>query len=77
MSARKALAELLVSSNLLDLDQLGQARRDQKTNGGRLTTAITRLGFMSDAQLAEFLGKQFSLPTIDLGNFETAANATR
>ncbi len=77
MSARKALAELLVSSNLLDLDQLGQARRDQKTNGGRLTTAITRLGFLTDAQLAEFLGKQFSLPTIDLGNFEVDPDAIK
>jgi type IV pilus assembly protein PilB len=69
-AAKKALAELLVSSNLVDLDQLEQARRDQKANGGRLTTAIVRLGFLKDAQMVEWLGKQYGLPTIDLFGFE-------
>jgi type IV pilus assembly protein PilB len=68
--AKKALAELLISSNLLDLEQLELARRDQKANGGRLTTAVVRLGLVKDAALVEFLGKQYNLPTIDLGNFE-------
>lgn len=76
-AAKKALAELLVSSNLLDLEQLDQARRDQKANGGRLTTAVVRLGFVKDQQMVEFLGKQYSLPTIDLTNFEVDAEALK
>lgn len=77
MSARKALAELLVSSNLLDLEQLEQARRDQKANGGRLTTAVVRLGFVKDAQLVDFLGKQYNLPSIDLSGFEVDPEALK
>lgn len=77
MSAKKALAEVLVSSHLIDLDQLEQARRDQKANGGRLTTAVVRLGFVKDAQLVEFLGKQYSLPTIDLSGFEVDPEALK
>ncbi|MGE0526426.1 MAG: type IV-A pilus assembly ATPase PilB [Bdellovibrionales bacterium] len=78
MSAqRKPLAELLVSSHLLDLDQLEQARRDQRANGGRITTAITRLGFVKDAQLVEFLGQAYGLPTIDLGSFEVDPEALK
>jgi type IV pilus assembly protein PilB len=76
-AAKKALAELLVSSNLLDLEQLEQARRDQKANGGRLTTAVVRLGFVKDAQMVEFLGKQYSLPTIDLSGFEVDPEALK
>lgn len=76
-AAKKALAELLVSSNLLDLEQLEQARRDQKANGGRLTTAIVRLGFLKDAQLVEFLGKQYGLPTIELYGFEVDPEALK
>jgi type IV pilus assembly protein PilB len=68
---------LLVSSHLIDLDQLEQARRDQKANGGRLTTALVRLGFIKDAQLVEFLGKQYGLPTIDLHGFEVDPEATK
>jgi len=75
--AKKALAELLISSNLLDLEQLEHARRDQKANGGRLTTAIVRLGLVKDSQLLEFLGKQYGLPTIDLGNFEVDPEAIK
>lgn len=75
--AKKALAELLVSSNLLDLEQLELARRDQKANGGRLTAAVVRLGLVKDATLVEFLGKQYSLPTIDLQNFEVDPEAIK
>lgn len=78
MSAvKKALAELLVSSNLVDLDQLEQAKRDQKANGGRLTTALVRLGIVKDSQLVEFLGKQYALPTIDLFGFEVDPEAIK
>lgn len=76
-AAKKALAELLVSSNLVDLDQLELARRDQKANGGRLTTAVVRLGFVKDTALVEFLGKQYGLPTIDLGGFEVDPEALK
>lgn len=70
MGSRKALGELLIKENLIDLKQLEQARRDQRTNGGRLTTALVRLGYVKDSMLAEFIGKQYGLPTIDLANFE-------
>lgn len=76
-AAKKALAELLISSNLVDLDQLEQARRDQKANGGRLTTAVVRLGFVKDSQLVDFLGKQYGLPTIDLSGFDVDPEALK
>lgn len=74
---KKPLAELLVSNNFLDLDQLEQARRDQKVNGGRLTTAILRLGFMRESQLTEFLGKTYGLPTIELNTFDIDPDAVK
>lgn len=76
-AVKKSLGELLVTNNLLDLEQLEQARRDQRANGGRLTTAIVRLGYLQDSQLVEFMGKQFALPTIDLNNFEVDPEALR
>lgn len=76
-AAKKPLAELLVSNNIVDLDQLEQARRDQKANGGRLTTALVRLGFIKDSQLVEFLGKTYALPTIELHGFEVDPEALK
>lgn len=77
MASKKGLAELLVSSNIIDLEQLDQARRDQRANGGRLTTAVVRLGFVKDAELVEFMGKQYGLPTIDLVSFEVDPDAVK
>lgn len=70
MGVRKGIGELLVRENLIDIDQLEKARQEQKTSGSRLTTTLVRLGFVKDKELAEFLGQQYNLPTIDLGNFE-------
>lgn len=70
MGARKALGELLVRERLIDIDQLEQARRDQKMNGGRLTSSLVRLGFLEENKLAEVLGKHYGLPVIDLYGFE-------
>jgi type IV pilus assembly protein PilB len=77
VSAKKGLAELLVASNIIDLEQLDQARRDQRANGGRLTTAVVRLGFVKESSLVEFMGTQYGLPTIDLINFEVDPEAIK
>ena len=77
MSSKKGLAELLVSSNIIDLEQLDQARRDQRANGGRLTTAVVRLGFVKDAELVEFMGTQYGLPSIELSGFEVDPEAIK
>jgi type IV pilus assembly protein PilB len=68
MGARKGIGELLVRENLIDINQLERARQEQKQSGGRLTSALVQLGF--DKELADFLGRQYNLPTIDLFNFE-------
>lgn len=77
MGARKALGELLLKENLIDMSQLEQARRDQKSNGGRLTSALVRLGYVKESQLSEFIAKQFGLPTVDLYNFEVDPEAVK
>jgi len=70
MAARKGLGELLVRENLIDMSQLDEARREQKQFGGKLTSALVRLGYVKESELTEFLGKQFNVATIDLFNFE-------
>lgn len=70
MGVRKGIGELLVRENLIDIEQLERARQEQKQSGARLTTTLVQLGFVKDRELAEFLGQQYNLPTIDLGSFE-------
>ena len=70
MAARKGLGELLVRENLISIDQLEQARKEQKKHGGRLSTSLVQLGYVKEKDLAAFMGQQYNLPTIDIDNFE-------
>jgi type IV pilus assembly protein PilB len=70
MSTKKGIGELLVQQNLLTAAQLEEAKREQKSFGGRLSTALLRKGFINDKKFAEFLGQQFGVPHVDLDAFE-------
>jgi len=70
MSAAKKIGELLVQQNKINIDQLEKARVEQKNHGGRLGTALVKLGYMDEKDLAEFVSKQYQIPSIDLSVFE-------
>jgi type IV pilus assembly protein PilB len=75
MSVKKGLGELLVRDKLIDIVQLEAAKKEQKSHGGRLGSAVVRLGFVQDRKLAEFLSAQYSVPAIDLDKFEIPKDA--
>src|SRR5580698_5124258 len=68
MSSR--LGEILVKENLITADQLKQAMAHQRQNGGRLGTALMKLGFISDDEITEVLSRQYGVPSINLKNYE-------
>ncbi|MGE3975538.1 MAG: type IV-A pilus assembly ATPase PilB [Bdellovibrionales bacterium] len=70
MSAAKKIGELLVQENVIKLDQLEKAKVEQKSNGGRLGAALVKLGYVKETDLAEFVSKQYQIPSIDLSSFE-------
>jgi type IV pilus assembly protein PilB len=64
------IGELLVRQNLLTADQLRKARDEARTSGARLGHQITRLGYLQENELTEFVAKQYGLPSIELAEFE-------
>jgi len=64
------IGELLVSKNIISPEQLEQGLKDQKENGGRIGTALGRLGFITESELLQFLSEQYSVPSITLSEFE-------
>jgi type IV pilus assembly protein PilB len=67
------LGELLVRDNLITPAQLQQALEEQKRTGGRLGANLTRLGFLKEEELTDFLSKQYGVPSINLSDFEVEA----
>lgn len=67
----RGLGELLIREQLITMDQLEKAKREQKKlSGGRLGAALVKLGYVNDKDLTEFLSKQYGVAAIDLAAFE-------
>ncbi len=64
------LGELLVKENVISASQLMKAQEAVRQNGGRLSYNLTKLGFIKENDLTNFLSKQFGVPSIDLTSFE-------
>jgi type IV pilus assembly protein PilB len=69
------LGELLVKENMITPAQLTQALTEQKKIGGRIGEVLTKLGHITGDQLAEFISRQYSVPYINLNEFEIMADA--
>ncbi len=69
-SVNERIGELLVKQNMLTADQLRQARDETRTKGGRLGAQITELGFLDEADLTDFVAKQYGVPSINIDEFE-------
>jgi type IV pilus assembly protein PilB len=55
---------------MLSLQQLQQAQDEAKRTGKRLGATLARLGYVNDQALTQFVAKQYSLPSINLGEIE-------
>lgn len=64
------LGELLVRENLITLQQLQKAQEEQRKGGGRLGFNLTKLGYIEESELTQFLSKQYGVPSINLSEFE-------
>jgi len=64
------LGELLVREKVISLQQLQQAQDEAKRSGKRLGVALNKLGYVKDQDLTQFLAHQYSLPSINLANFQ-------
>jgi type IV pilus assembly protein PilB len=64
------IGELLVKENLLSREQLAKAKEEASRKGGRLGAQISKLGYLQESELNDFVANQYGVPTIDLAEFE-------
>jgi len=64
MSSR--VTEMLEKLGKLNTEQIGRAETARHQYGGSIITAITKLGYLSEAELLTILGKHYGLATIRL-----------
>ncbi|MBT8491767.1 MAG: type IV-A pilus assembly ATPase PilB [Deltaproteobacteria bacterium] len=71
------LGELLVREKMISLQQLQEAQNEARRSGRRLGVALSKLGYVKDAELTQFLAKQYSLPSINLNDVEIDPDVIR
>jgi type IV pilus assembly protein PilB len=64
------LGELLIRENLITTKQLTEAQEEAKKSGGRLGYSLTKLGYIAETELTNFLSKQYGVPSINLSEFD-------
>ncbi|MBN1572712.1 MAG: type IV-A pilus assembly ATPase PilB [Deltaproteobacteria bacterium] len=64
------LGQLLVRNNLITSEELQKAMAQQKSSGGRLGQELTKLGFLSETEITEFISSQYNVPSINLKDYE-------
>ncbi len=70
MATNNRLGELLVREKLISLQQLRKAQQDQGKSGETLSYTLAKLGYISDAEITDFLSSQYRLPAINLDEYE-------
>ena len=60
------IAELLVRGGIVTREQLREAVDKEKKNGSNLVQELVQLGFTTEANLTDFLAKQFGIEKVEL-----------
>src|SRR5579884_2669442 len=72
------LGDLLLKAKIITPEQLAQALKAQKENGGaRLGSILVKLGFVTDEEVTTFLSRQYGVPAINLNYFDLDPNVVK
>jgi type IV pilus assembly protein PilB len=63
---KKMLGEMLVAGGLIKEEQLKRALDEQKKRGGKVGEVLVDLGFISEHNIATFLGRQLHIPYVEI-----------
>ena len=65
-AAKDKIADHLLEAGLIDEASVAKGRELQKKEGGSFGQALVKIGVIDEATLAEFIGKIYNLPVLDL-----------
>src|SRR3974377_684474 len=75
MSVR--LGEILLKESLITQAQLEKALEFQRSNGGKLGSCLTKMGFITDDDITGVLSRQYGVPSINLKYYEIDPNVIK
>jgi len=67
----------LLKESLITQEQLQKALDFQRTNGGKLGSCLTKMGFITDDDITGVLSRQYGVPSINLKFYEIDPNVIK
>ncbi len=64
------LGDLLIKESAITQEQLEQAQKLQRENGGRLGSALVKLGYLNETEVTTFVSRQYGIPAVNLAYCE-------
>ena len=64
------IGEMLVREQLITPQQLQEAVRQQKANGGKIGLILVKLGYVRDEDITALLSRQYGVPSVKLSEFD-------
>ena len=71
------IGEMLLKGKLLSVEQLRAALETQKNTKERIGTILVKSGYIKEAELLSFLGRQFGLPVVELSKYDINPDVVR
>jgi type IV pilus assembly protein PilB len=71
------IGELLLKERRITPEQLQDALVHQKAHGGKLGSALVKLGFVKGEDITALLSRQYGVPSINLAQFEIDASVIK
>ena len=71
------IGQRLLDARLVDKAALDKAAVQQKTSGGNIVGNLVKIGAITEEALLGFLSRLYSVPAIDLKNYQPDVNLTR
>jgi len=66
----KSMGDLLLRERVVSIEQLQNAVAEAQRSGSRLGGALSKLGYIEETQLVDFLSRQYGVPSVDLDQIE-------
>ncbi len=71
------IGELLLKERRITPEQLQEALTYQKSHGGKVGSALVKLGYVRDDDITALLSRQYGVPSINLSQFEIDASIVK
>jgi type IV pilus assembly protein PilB len=64
------IGDMLLKAGMISQEQLDKALKEQQATGSKLGSVLSKMGFITEDEILQFLSKQFNVPAVNLNDYK-------